>query len=236
MKITVVGIHYIHQSIVVDKQKLSFDNQVEKYVERFEKTLINLSTKLHQKGLDTALIANFSPHPKQMMALSRLEKDGVEVLPELKDEIEYYFKVHTHDNVINFKPSTKLELANFQYNRIINSRYVLTNFDTFEMLNFLNINNKNNIIAYNVLPAYRALAFVQGIVLKQPPSNFEKSTKSLMQSGLGWIAIEDESFVHFITLKHHFKLNFKDVDEFLIEFLPIPNNQLVAWLNEHHIL
>ncbi|HZJ86698.1 MAG TPA: hypothetical protein VFC75_00605 [Erysipelothrix sp.] len=233
MKITVVGIHHIHQSILVNEKKLSLDNQVDKFVERFDKTLVGISEKLHALGLNTTLIANFSPHPKLMMALSRLEKIGVEVLPDLKDDIEYHLKVHTEECVINFTPSTKLELANFQYKRIQASRYVITNFDTFETLSFLSEWSNQNIIAYDVLPTYRALAFVQGIVLKQPPTNFEKSTKSLMQSGLNWLAIQDEGFIHFITLKHRLQLNFKDVDVFLAEFMKQNDDELVAWINQH---
>ena len=235
MKISIVGLHHLHQSVIVNKQKLELENEIHALTEHLDRSLIDLSLALFDRGVQASLIANFSPHPKYMLALSRLEKKGIDVLPDLKDELSYDLKIHTQDNVIHFKPNTKLELANFQFKRLQESKYIITNFDSFDMLSFLSEYNQERIIVYDALPSYRALAFVQGIVFKNAPDNFELSTKSLMQSGLSWLAIQQDGYVYFRTLKHRIKLGFESVDDFLAAFIKLDEKDIVSWINQNRI-
>lgn len=235
MKISIVGLQHIHHYITLNKDKLDSENEIESFKESFDKTLIDLSINMHQAGLNPCLIANFSPHPQYMLNLSRLEKMNIEVLPDLKDDVSYHTSIKTHKETFTLKPNTKLEMANFQYKRLQESDYALTNFDTFETLSFLSEYKKDKIIVYDSLPVYRALAFVQGIVLKKAPKNFELTTKSLMQSGVSWLAILHNDVVYFITLKHRIKLDFNSVDKFLAEFLVLKDNEVIPWIEKHRI-
>lgn len=235
MKLSIVGLHHIHHTLTLNKDKLDLNNAVDHFEEKFDRTLINLTLNMHQLGVEPTLIANFSPHPKFMMPLSYLEKKGITVLPDLKDDVSYFKTIHTYKNTITFAPKTKLEMANFQHEALKASRAIITNFTSFEMLSQFSEYKKDHIIIYDEIPIYRALAFVQGIVLKEAPENLELTTKSLMQSGLSWLAILIDDYIYFRTLKHRIKLNFDNVDIFLAEFLKLDDGEVVSWISKYRI-
>lgn len=233
MKISIVGIHYIHQIMNLNKEKLDLNNQIEDFSESFDDTLIKLAHNLHNNNLDVSLIANFSPAPAYMMALSALEKEGIKVYPDLQDDMAYHLSINTLENAILFDPNLKLDLAGFQFEIIKKSDYILTNQGNFEMLSYINEHSKENIIVYDCLPVYRALPFIQGVALVNKPKDFDQNVDSLMQGGLSWIAYGLSDKVVFKTLKHQISLNFKNVDAFLSEFLSLKENEIVAWLTKN---
>ena len=230
MKISIVGTHYIHQIMSLNKEKLDLYNHIENFEESFDDTLVQLAKKLHTDKLDISLIANFSPTPKYMMALSQLEKSGIKVYPDLQDDIVYHLTIKTLGNVIEFDPNLKLDLANFQYNTIKEADFIITNRGSFKMLGFLSPYSHENIIVYDTLPVFRALPFIQGVCLKSKPENLDSNIDSLMQGGLSWIGYGENDYTVFRTLKHQIKLQFKNIDSFLSEFLMLKEDEIVPWL------
>ncbi|NLW15389.1 MAG: hypothetical protein GX038_03920 [Erysipelothrix sp.] len=235
MKVSIIGLHHISQTIVLDQEQLSLNNNISSFKESLDNTLIDLSLHLQAQGLETTLIANFSPAPAFMMPLSKLEKHGISVLPDLKDEISYELTVRTLKNDIEFHPQTTLDLATFQHYALERSDAIITTLKSYDAIANLNNYNNGSIISYNTIPSYRALTFIKGLVLKEMPDDGEKSLHNLILGGLGWIAVIQDNTVVFKTLKHQFRLDYTCIDMFLSDFLLIKDHELVNWLRSKTI-
>lgn len=61
MKLSIVGLHHIHHTLTLNKDKLDLNNAVDHFEEKFDRTLINLTLNMHQLGVEPTLIANFHP-------------------------------------------------------------------------------------------------------------------------------------------------------------------------------
>lgn len=231
MKLTILGIHNLKQTVVVSSLKKEGTNSIEHFETSFNRTLCDVSSHLQMGGHDVSLIANFSSAPKSIMVLNELEENGVSVYPDLQTEVTYDLEIQSPEGNYQLLDPFKLTLSNYQINVLEQSHYILTNQDSFEFLHRLNEIHPNNIIVMDHIPMYRALEYVEGIVLSKVPENKEETVKSLIQSGLFWIAIDTGYGFEFHTLKHSYKINITDYHKFLDQFLKaVETKALVDWL------
>ncbi|NLC64874.1 MAG: hypothetical protein GX753_04310 [Erysipelothrix sp.] len=231
MKVSVIGIHNLKQTVSVSGFLPNTQNTIQSFDVAFDYSLYDIAISLQEKGHDTSLIANFSSAPLSIMALNELEEKGVSVYPDLQTEVTFDLVVNTQDKSYLFKDPSQLTISSFQEKIIKESEYIITNLDSFDGLMALNAYDNDKIILVNALPMYRALTFVQGIVLDHVPENKEETVTSLLQSGLSWMAIENHGIIEFYTLKNKIVLNIGCVKVFLDQFLKaIEENTLLDWL------
>lgn len=229
MSIVIIGTQYIHQTIFLDKARLDLSNQIEAVVETFDRGLIDLTVAFHDHGLTVNLIANFSSSPKYMLPLSQLETKGIAVFPVLQEETPMHITLQTNTNKIKFKPQQELDLQDYHLDILRQSDYIISNIATYDMLKIINEHSSQNIILYDVLPSYDAMALVQGIVFKEKPDNYG----NLMQNGLSWICYPTDSGIIFKTFKHAITLSFNNIDEMLMDFISVKD--IPAWLMKHKV-
>lgn len=236
MKVSIVGIHNLKQTLHVSSINADVNNEIKNFELKFDELLSNIASFLTEHGHDVSLVANFSSAPMSIMALNKLESIGVSVYPDLQNEITYDLTLKTDSETYQFKDQTKLTLSNFQIEEIRQSDYLITNLDSYDTLaNFHNY-KVDKVIVINTIPMFRALNFVEGIVLDSTPENKEETITSLMQSGLSWLAIFNGDHIEFHTLKHSYKLNFDSHQAFLDQFLKaLEAKALITWLEANQI-
>lgn len=229
MSIVIIGTHFIHQTIFLDKARLDLSNQIEDVVESFDSPLLYLTETFNEHGLETHLIANFSSSPKYMLPLSRLEVKNIKVYPDLQDETPMHITLQTNKNKIEIEPKPQLNIQDYQLKILEAADYIISNLTSFEMLKLISAHASQNIILYDTLPAYDAMGFVQGIVFKEKPDNYG----NLVQNGLSWICFPTERGIIFKTSKHAITLDFNSVDDMLMDFITVKD--IPAWLIKHKI-
>lgn len=236
MKVSIVGVHNLKQTIHVSSIDTNRNNEINNFELKFDESLTHLASFLKEQGHEVSLIANFSSAPMSIMALNELESNGVSVYPDLQNEITYDLTLKTDKDTYIFKDQTKLSLSNFQTEKIKQSEYLITNLDSYDILADFHNYKVDKVIVINTIPMFRALNFVEGIVLDSTPENKEETITSLMQSGLSWMAIFNGEHIEFHTLKHSYKLNFDSYHAFLDQFLKaLEAKALITWLEANQI-
>lgn len=235
MKVTIIGIHHINQTVYLEKEHLERSNKISQSEEKLDPSLIKLALKFNEAKIDTSLIANFSSHPLFMVPLSLLEKRGITVLPDLKDELNYKQVIKTFKNDLEFTPEINLDLQAFHHEQLRESDVIITNEDSLDVISYITNFGKNKIIVYNNIPGYRALKHIEGIAVKEEPENLDLHLESMMKSGLSWMAYEKYNSVYFLTLRHKIRLDYKNIEDFLVDFVSLDKKDIGLWIINHTV-
>ena len=236
MKLAIVGTHHVTQTLTINEEELKNDNRVSKYELIHDDTLINLALQAKENHHDVSLFANFNVAPLSIAALHKVEKKGIQVFPDLQDNNHQKLIIKTLNDTFVFNDGAPLRLTKDHMEVFSNSSYIITNIDDFGLLSTIANRSDAKIIVLNTFPMYRALSFVEGLVLSTPPINEKETVESLINSGLSWIAIQDGNTIRFRTLKNLFELSIDSIDDFVSQFLnAMESNDLVNWLNSNKI-
>ncbi|NMB19094.1 MAG: hypothetical protein GX984_06555 [Erysipelothrix sp.] len=236
MKIMMVTIHNPLQIITLEEEIIGRNNTISQFDIIDNSSFPDLAIQLQKNDHDISYISNFSSAPQSIKIINKLEKENVSVYPDLQENIIYDIEIKSNDVVHHFKNKNQLNLNNYHFSHIKEAQYIITDQSNYHFLSQLYSINEHKIIIIDNMPMYRALDFVEGIVLSEVPENKDETILSLIQSGLSWIAIQNEAYLEFYTLKYSFKLNFNNITDFINQFLyAIETKTLISWLETNKI-
>lgn len=233
MKISIIGLHYVIQTLTLKNDIIDTNNQVIDYNLKHDNTLIDLALELKQAEHDIDLRANFNASSLSMRALKKLEEANITVYPDLQNHNHQSIHIKTSTKLQTYSDATALNLINPQ--ELESTDFIISNNDDLDLISTIKSHTDAKITVLDKLPAFRTLSFIDSLIFDTLNVS-DDQIDTLLQNGISWIASVHHDHITFRTLKTTFELNICNTNQFINEFLTaLVEHDLIQWLDSKKI-